>query len=243
MVSIDDLKNSLHDPKLELKDRLLLCLAGCTDRVSSVAQVKRVAERAGMRDAKTCNVSLYLSRNNGQSIRTSQGWELTEAGQVRVNELLGRAGRVSLSSVTVRALLEHASKLTDSDTKAFVNEAIECVGARLYRAAVVLSWVGALSLLHKTVVANHLLAFNTEAIRRDSKRKPAKTVDDLGKIGEYDFLQILEHISVIGKNVKAELEGCLRLRNGCGHPNSLKLGEAIVAAHVETLILNIFEKF
>jgi hypothetical protein len=150
---------------------------------------------------------------------------------------------VSLSSVTVRALREHAAKLADPDTKAFVTEAIECVGSQLYRAAVVLSWVGALSLLHRNVAVHHLAAFNVEAIRRDPKRKPAKTVDDLGAIGEYDFLQILEHISVIGKNVKASLEGCLKLRNGCGHPNSLKLGEAMVAAHVETLILNVFEKF
>jgi hypothetical protein len=226
-----------------MKDRLLLCLAGCQDLASSVSQIRKVAEQAGMRDAKACNVSLYLARTSGLSIRTAHGWELTDAGQERVNELLGRIGRVSLSSVTVRALREHAAKLSNPDTKAFVLEAIECVGSRLYRAAVVLSWVGALSLLHQHIVTHHLIDFNTEAIRRDPKRKQAKTVDDLGRIGEYDFLQILEHISVVGKNVKAELEDCLRLRNGCGHPNPLKLGEAMVAAHVETLILNVFEKF
>jgi len=43
--------------------------------------------------------------------------------------------------------------------------------------------------------------------------------------------------------VRQELEGCLKLRNGCGHPNSLKLGENKVAAHLETLILNVFAKF
>jgi hypothetical protein len=208
-----------------------------------VSRIKAVAESAGLRNAKKCNVSLYLSRTNGYSIRTIHGWELTEAGQERVNELLGHAGRVSLSTATVRALREHAAKLNDAETKAFVTEAIECVGSRLYRAAIVLSWVGAVSVLHKHVLAKHLTAFNAESVRRDAKRKNAKTVDDLGKIGEYDFLQILEHISVIGKNVKSELEDCLRLRNGCGHPNSLRLGEAKVAAHVETLILNVFEKF
>jgi hypothetical protein len=29
----------------------------------------------------------------------------------------------------------------------------------------------------------------------------------------------------------------------CGHPNSLKIGEHAVAAHVEVLILNVFSKF
>jgi hypothetical protein len=60
---------------------------------------------------------------------------------------------------------------------------------------------------------------------------------------EYDFLQVLHAISVIGKNTKDELEGCLKLRNTCGHPNSHKIGEHRVTSHVETLVLNVFSKF
>ena len=60
---------------------------------------------------------------------------------------------------------------------------------------------------------------------------------------EHDFLQVLEAISVIGKSVKNELETCLKLRNGCGHPNSLKIGQNRVAAHLETLVFNVFAVF
>jgi hypothetical protein len=60
---------------------------------------------------------------------------------------------------------------------------------------------------------------------------------------EHEFLQILNAISAIGKSVKDELEGCLKLRNGCGHPNSLQIGEARVSAHIETLMLNVFSVF
>lgn len=60
---------------------------------------------------------------------------------------------------------------------------------------------------------------------------------------EYDFLQILESISVTGKNVKVELENCLKLRNGCAHPNSLKIAEHRVNAHLETLVLNVYTMF
>lgn len=60
---------------------------------------------------------------------------------------------------------------------------------------------------------------------------------------EYEFLQLLSGISVIGKSVKNELEGCLKLRNGCGHPNSLRVSDARVAGHIETLLLNVFDKF
>ena len=50
-------------------------------------------------------------------------------------------------------------------------------------------------------------------------------------------------ISVLGKSVKTELEGCLKLRNGCGHPNSLRISENRVAAHLEILVLNVFVPF
>jgi hypothetical protein len=60
---------------------------------------------------------------------------------------------------------------------------------------------------------------------------------------ESDFLDILDKISVIGKSVKLELGVCLTLRNGCGHPNSLKIADHRVAAHIESLILNIFSRF
>src|SRR5262249_27285499 len=112
-----------------------------------------------------------------------------------------------------------------------------------FRAAIVLSWVGALAVLYDHVVAKHLSAFNGEALRRDTKWKAAKTADDLSRLKEYDFLQILAAISVIGNNVKTELEGCLTLRNGAGHPNSLRVAEHRVNSHIETLVLNVFARF
>jgi hypothetical protein len=62
-------------------------------------------------------------------------------------------------------------------------------------------------------------------------------------MGESDFLDRLVPIGVIGKNVKDELAKALKLRNGCGHPNSLKVGPNMVANHLETLLLNVFEQF
>ena len=143
-------------------------------------------------------------------------------------------------AVTLRNTLP---KIKDDNTRAFVEEAISCYENKLNRAAVVLSWVGAVSLLYQHVVDTKLAAFNTEAQRRNPKWKLATTTDDLARMDEYDFLQIAEGISVIGKSVKHELEGALKFRNGCGHPNSLKIGESRVSAHIETLVLNVFAPF
>jgi hypothetical protein len=99
------------------------------------------------------------------------------------------------------------------------------------------------SVLYEFVLANNLDEFNAEAVRRDTRWKPAKTTDDLTRMNEHAFLQVLSATSVLGRSVKDELEGCLKLRNGCGHPNSLKVGETRVAAHIESLIENVFLAF
>ena len=97
--------------------------------------------------------------------------------------------------------------------------------------------------LFRSILNNHLTDFELELKKRKPKSKQIKTLDDLASLKEYDFLQITSSISVIGKNVRQELEQCLKLRNACAHPNSLSLGEIRVAAHLEVLILNVYQKF
>lgn len=107
-----------------------------------------------------------------------------------------------------------------------------------------MAWLGAVDVLHRQVFECHLAAFNTEATRVFGARwKPARSRDDLGRMGEADFLDRIEAISVIGKNAKTQLKTALDLRNGCGHPNSLKVGVNKSAAHLETLLQNVFERF
>jgi hypothetical protein len=144
---------------------------------------------------------------------------------------------------TLSALRQALSRIASQQSRDFIEEAIGCAEAKFYRAAIVLTWVGAIQVLQEHVVAKHLAAFNAEASRRDPKWRTAKTTDDLSRMKEYDFLQILEAISLIGKSVKAELEGCLKLRNGCGHPSSLQVSENRTAAYIETLVLNVFSVF
>ncbi len=242
MFDIRLLKQLVHAPGLSKTDRLLLAIAVDDNRPKSVTEIRDLAVDAGARGAKTWNISALLASSRGKAIRTDAGWELGPAGLTRVQEMAGRSvGTPSLTvAVDLRALLPN---LRSVDVRAFVEEAIACYESKLYRAAVVLSWVGALSLIYDVVVRNRLTAFNTEAARRDQKWRHATTADDLARMKEHDFLQVAEAISVIGKSVKAELEVCLRLRNGCGHPNSLKVGAARVQAHIETLLQNVFAVF
>lgn len=140
-------------------------------------------------------------------------------------------------------LRDHLNQVRDQNVKNYLVEAVGCLEGGFLRSAVVMSWLAAVHVLQVEVVANHLDAFNREQRRIDPKWKAAAVTDDLGKVKEIDFLDRLVAIGVLGKNVKVTLKECLDRRNACGHPNSYKLGERTAAAHIETLLLNIFERF
>jgi hypothetical protein len=135
------------------------------------------------------------------------------------------------------------SSISDPAVASFAEEAIGCLEGNLLRSAVVLSWVGAVAVLHRHVVTHHLIAFNSEATKRDAKWRLAKTADDLCRMKEQEFLDVLAATSIVSKSLKQEFEQCLRLRNACGHPSSIKIGPSRVAAHLEILILNVFGVF
>lgn len=240
MLSNADLKIWLHRD-LSQKDKLLLILASF-DEPCQVKDIGTRAHEAGFRMPKAWNPSASLGRSKGLAIRMPKGWEITEAGKQHLKNLgVSKIGPAAVKVATdLRAELP---KIKDDDTRAFVEEAIKCWEAELYRSAIVMSWLAAVDVLHNHVHTKHLKAFNTEAKRVDAKWKDAKTTDDLGRMGESDFLDRIAVLSVIGKNVKKELKGCLDRRNGCSHPSSLKIGANTVAHHIEILLLNVFKVY
>lgn len=242
MLAKEQLKDLLNKKGFSSTDKLLLCLATDNSSPKQVKEIKEVAKVSGLREAAKWNVSSLLSRTKGKAILAESGWELTSDGRDYVGDLVGPL--VSTPVLNVASSLRiHLSKIQNDEVKSFIEEGIECFERGLYRSAVVLTWSGAISLLQHHVINVRLTEFNTEALRRDAKWRVAKTADDLGRMKEHDFLQVCESLSVIGKNVKQELEKQLKLRNACGHPNSLAISANVTAAHVEILMLNVFAKF
>ncbi len=223
-------------------DKILISLACAPETPRAVGEIRGIAVENGLRAAARWNLAAILGASSGLAVRTKAGWELSAKGRQRVADLVGPSASSPLPAVA-SSVRSHLAGIKSANTKEFLEEAIRCLESGLLRAATVLSWVGALNILYERVVATSLPQFNKEALRRDSKWKAAATVDDLARMKEHDFLQVLEAISIVGKSVKHELEACLKRRNGAGHPNSLKIGDAMVAAHIETLAINVFSVF
>jgi len=243
LLTLEQLKQAVHRKGVTKTDAALLCVATAGGKAASTATVRKLTLEAGVKGHKKVNFSAHLSSAEDKVFKAADGWELTVSGREYVAGLAAQGLSVSPAATEAQALRALLPKLQNEEAQAFLTEAIVCAEQSLFRAAVVLSWVGAIALLHETAVVKHLAAFNAEASRRDAKWKAAKTTDDLGRLKEVTFLEIAEGVSMFGKNVKQELDGCLKLRNACGHPNSLKIGANKVAAHLETLALNVYAVF
>jgi hypothetical protein len=240
LLNPQELKEWLHRDLKQLP-KLLLILA-TFEKPCSLADVRERAGSAGFKIPKGWNPSSTLSKSKGLAIRLPEGWELTDSGRSYLRNL----GIETLSPAAVKVasdLRQHLDKIGNATTRAFAEEAIKCHEAQLFRSAIVMSWVAAVDVLHREVVKNHLTAFNAEAKNADSKWKTAVNTDGIGRMNEAAFLDRIVAIGMIGKNQKDELAKALKLRNGCGHPNSLKVGPNTVASHLELLLLNVFEHF
>lgn len=242
MLNNDDLKTWLHRNLTQI-DKLVIIL-GAFDKPIKIPGIRRQAFNAGFRIPSNWNVSEILSRARkaGLVIGTPRGWEIVDAGKSHLRDL----GITNVSPAALRVATDlrvELAKIGDSNTRAFVEEAIKCYENGLHRSAIVMSWLSAVDILYRVVHAKYLAEFNKEALLVDAKWKSAKSVDGLARTRESDFLDRLVAISVIGKNVKNELKNCLDRRNGCGHPNSLKIGPNTVTHHLEILLMNVFQPF
>jgi hypothetical protein len=137
----------------------------------------------------------------------------------------------------------HISKNLPSNTRAFLEEAVGCLENNFKRAAVVLSWQGALSIVQNYVVNKKLSEFNVEALSRKLIKNDINSVEQLQRIQEADQLICFEAIQVISKSVKSSLIECLNRRNNCGHPNDFKIRDGQVAGHLEILHDHVFAVF
>jgi len=235
LLNYETTERLLADPAMTQRDKILICLATGEDTLKPVKQVVQIAVESGWPQIRKLNVSSSLSRMKGLVVRKPQGWDVTDNGKRHLRNLTG--GTVATLANSLRIQLD---KLSDAQTRTFVEEAVACYEAHHYRAAVVLSWVGAVSMLYNHVISKNLQSFNAAAARKNPKWKVATTSDDLARMKESEFLEVCESASILGKSTKQELLNALTFRNGCGHPNSLKLGEHRVSAHIESLILNVF---
>lgn len=228
------LKQVLHEQHTALVK--LLSILATFDTPASVTSIKERSQDAGFRIPRTWNVSSILARSKGMAIRTRNGWELHLKGQT----CLETAGIVAaIEKQSLSSLSQLVDKVADANLKSFLHEVVRAYEAKLYRSAIVMSWLSAMYILQLDMLENYLPEFNSEMLRINSSFKKITRIDQLGPIKESEQLIRMCAIGMFSPAVKKELEGCLDRRNSCGHPTAITYGSATVEHHIEVLLNNV----
>lgn len=224
-------------------------------QVNQPAQLSSIRDKAvdvGFREINKWNVAGVLLRaaKDGQVAQRKEGWRLLGPGLEVIREYYKPEGAIVQESR--HALKKYLSEITDLQRQSFIEEAIKSFDVGAHRAAIVLSWVGAVHIIQEHVIKSQRLAFNEAGAARAAKVSaaggdfifsPVKTLKDFGTIGESDFLQVCQDAGILHKAEKQQLTERLNLRNQCGHPNPLAVAEHVVASHIEILMRNVYAKY
>jgi hypothetical protein len=211
---------------------------------AKTADVRDLGYRFGRRDITKWNLSDILKKAAAAGLvaQLPEGWRLLPAGR----QFLAPAGLAKDVPIVLEArhnLQNHLATVTDANKRAFLEEALGCFEGGFHRAAIVLSWIGAMSIIHEHVVERFLVPFSQAGAKRFKDFKAVKGIKDMAALKESDLLQICQDCGMLDKAEKQELGERLDLRNRCGHPNSLKLAEHTVASHIEILMHNVYSRY
>jgi hypothetical protein len=224
---VTQLRESLARRDVSKTDKYLLIVA-MHDGPMKANDIRAVARQSGWRNGSSSIPGDYLKQTT-RAIYVPTGWTVTARCRKELEER-GFLDPMGVLTPVTQALEKYLQSVTEPDRARFVEEAVQCVKNKAYRAAIVLTWVGAVYLLYKHVLVSKLAEFNEEARRRNSKWKGAVNEDDLTGFSESDFLNMLEHIGVLTKAGHKELKNCLDRRNTVG-------------AHIHELISNVYAKY
>lgn len=232
------LRDVLAGKKISKTDKYLLIVAS-HDGPVPVKDIREIARLNGWKLGHAGSPSSHLTASRF-AVSLPSGWEITGEGKA----YLAQKGWLIEGVLTpvIRELEAYLAEVTDQERSAFIQEAVSCVRHNNLRAAIVLSWVGAVAILYRHVLAHKLREYNAE-VNRQWKGKPAADIDDLATRKEVQFLDAIQQIGVITKAERKELGSCLERRNTAGHPNSHVFSEITVGSHIQELIQAVYRKF
>ncbi|MCQ6960423.1 hypothetical protein [Mucilaginibacter aquariorum] len=143
-------------------------------------------------------------------------------------------------SATLRSLLP---KLTSSEQKSFLEEAVSCFEINCYRASIVMAWLLTMDAIYEMILKNYLSEFNA-AIQSNGQYKKItiSKKEDFNDIKEADFITLLRIGRIFSGDIRKILLEKLDFRNTAAHPNTIIIKESKAISFIEDLIENVILK-
>lgn len=193
--------------------------------VMTVSEIRAAMVHARAPRARKMNISDVLASASPMVHSQARGrFALTTTGERYVRERVGHPDSEPEVQHAAPSLRSLASKLKDPVVRSYVDEAIACLEAGAFRAAIVFVWTAAIRELHEKAWTKGDSVVNAAIQRQDSKARGVKKADDFAYIRDRTFLDASPDMGLLDKGQKDTLVEALNLRNRCGHPTQYKAG-------------------
>ena len=142
--------------------------------------------------------------------------------------------------IDTRSIERMLISVRNEDEREYLLEALDCIKANVYRAAVIFTWTATMINIHNKFMKHGESSINTALQKHYPKAPRVKDVDDFTEIKDSVVLEASETLGIFDKNQKNTLVECLGLRNKCGHPGKYAPQPIKVAAFLEDLVQIVF---
>ena len=177
---------------------------------------------------------------NKPFVSTPDGYKLNW----RTLDLLDTKFGMESSSKQVHTLLEELpSKLTITEEKQFLDEALTCYSFGAYRAAIVMCWNLAFYHLCNFILKDttRLTDFNLALPKRYPKASITgiATFDDFSRLQQHEVLEVCNSAHLVSKNAFKILKEKLDRRNIAAHPSTVIITQLNADDYILDLINNV----
>lgn len=142
-------------------------------------------------------------------------------------------------SQDLRLLLD---KISSTEQRAFLEEAICCYEIKAYRSSIVMIWLLTMDSLITHVLNNGKDTFNSTQ-KISSKKRKVERKSDFEEFKENDILEAMRSANMLTKEQHKILNQKLDIRNSAAHPNSTTFKEPKVNSFIQELVEDIIINF
>lgn len=209
---------------------------------ATTAEVRGFLAKARFPNAKKMNVSDVLNKSGlfvdcCECQDRRSGWHLTSTGRKHISGILFPTSTSDLADPRVQCNLQAViEKIADETVERYAAEAVKCLNAGAFRAAIVFLWSGAIRILQKRMLNCGKMHVNSSLRRHDANSRGIRRIDDFAYIRDAVTLQAAQDLGILDKSQKGALEEALNLRNRCGHPSKYWPGRQRVAGFIEDVV-------
>lgn len=187
--------------------------------------------------APPTNISPFLTdqvnKKRPQMLRDAGGFFLERSVREEFDRKYGQRAITVQVHTTLRDL---PAKLPALEEQEYLEEALRCLKATAYRAAIVMCWNVAYDHLCDQIVKKHLAAFNAQLAAQFTKQKIVVSVrEDFYDMNEAKVIEVSRAAGIVDKNVFAVLDASLKTRNRAAHPS----GSTFLQPQAENYILDL----